>query len=112
MKTAIELLAEERETQIKTGFDAAHDDEHTHGELAVAAMCYAHEAALWNNGHALGDCSDQWPFEEEAWKPSSDPRRNIVKALALLVAEYERLDRLSENSKFPLPELGDQSTPT
>lgn len=94
MKTILELIEIERAQQRSLGYDAAHDDEHIHGELAVAAMCYAHESALWNNGHALGDCSDQWPFEEEAWKPSDDPLRNIVKAMALLAAEYERVSRI------------------
>ena len=93
MKTALELIELERAKQRSLGYDASHDDEHIHGEIAVAAMCYAHEAALWNNGHNLGDCSDEWPFEEEAWRPSDDPVRNLVKAGALIAAEIERLLR-------------------
>lgn len=93
MKTALELIELERANQRNLGYDAEHDDEHIHGELAVAAMCYAHEAALSNNNHNFGDCSDQWPFEEEAWRPSEDPVRNLVKAGGLIVAEIERLLR-------------------
>lgn len=93
MKTELELIELERANQRSLGYAAAHDDEHIHGEIAVAAMCYTHEAVLWNNGHNLGDCEDHWPFEDEAWRPSEDPVRNLVKAGALIVAEIERLFR-------------------
>jgi len=35
-----------------------------------------------------------WPWEREAWKPSEDPIRNLVKAGALIAAEIDRLQRL------------------
>lgn len=34
-----------------------------------------------------------WPWSREWWKPKN-PRRDLVKAGALIVAEIERLDRL------------------
>lgn len=38
--TVIDGIAAERQRQIDAeGFDAAHDDEHTDGELANAAAC-------------------------------------------------------------------------
>jgi hypothetical protein len=34
-----------------------------------------------------------WPWEPEAWRPSEDRIRNLIKAAALIVAEVERLQR-------------------
>lgn len=34
-----------------------------------------------------------WPWDENWWKPSLDPIRNLVKAGALLAAEIDRLQR-------------------
>lgn len=43
MKTGVDLIAAERKRQIeKEGWTLQHDrDEHTGGELALAACCYA-----------------------------------------------------------------------
>ncbi len=35
----------------------------------------------------------EWPWDATWWKPSDDPQRNIIKAMALLSAEYDRLER-------------------
>jgi len=97
-------IAAERLRQISNeGWTPEHDAEHIHGELAVAGVCYANEAILWNYAHADGDYPDEWPFEEAAWKPAeNDPIRNLVKAGALIAAEIDRL--LGENSQLSSPE--------
>lgn len=42
MKTGIELIAEERQRQItEEGWTPEHDINHTNGQLASAAACYA-----------------------------------------------------------------------
>ena len=105
MKTAIELIELERANQRSLGYDAAHDDEHDRCELIDAAICYAHSAALAAiGGCGYDDCSDHWPFEEEAWKPSEDPIKGLVKSISMLVAEVERLQRLGENAESIHPE--------
>ncbi|MCE9664492.1 hypothetical protein LY622_13720 [Halomonas sp. M5N1S17] len=79
----------ERMRQLSTeGFSRERDDEYQHAELAYAAASYAYQAA--------NTCTDNapaiWPWDRKWWKPS-DPRRNLVKAGALILAEIERLDR-------------------
>lgn len=43
-----------------------------------------------------GDMADieVWPWDESWWKPTT-PRRDLVKAAALILAEIERLDRMA-----------------
>jgi hypothetical protein len=36
-----------------------------------------------------------WPWDQDWWKPSPDPIRNLVKAGALIAAEIDRLQRLA-----------------
>lgn len=85
---ARDVLAERRRQVEAEGWSPDHDDEHDGGELAAAAGCYAHKAAGWNYYSAR----DRWPWAMEWWKPST-PRRDLVKAGALILAEIERLDR-------------------
>ena len=102
MKTAIELIADERQRQIdKEGYTTEHDDKHLLGEISDAAACYASKtipvpaagiSLTVNRKHG-------WPWEEEAWKPTPNDRmRELTKAGALIVAEMERLQRLSDNA--------------
>jgi hypothetical protein len=92
---ALNDIAAERRRQVEAeGWTAEHDDEHhTSGELAKAAACYA----TGNNRLTVNGTKGPhfiWTWGRERWKPS-DPRRNLVKAAALIVAEIERLDRIS-----------------
>lgn len=72
-----------------------HDDGHTDGELARAAASYA----LFQStpGLFLENISRLWPWDWKWWKPTT-PRRNLVKAAALIVAEIERIDRMEDKS--------------
>lgn len=102
MKTAIELIAEERQRQIEVeGYTPDHDDQHGYGELAMAAMCYA-MLPIWRPAEMapLG-----WPWSSpepmNGFKPTPDDRiRELVKAAALCVAEIERLQRQLILMKF------------
>lgn len=83
-------IARERERQIEDeGWTPEHDDEHDLGHMAVAAACYAMKSTENYEHKAL---PDEWPWDTERWKPTT-PRRDLVKAAALIVAEIERLDR-------------------
>lgn len=91
--TIIAEIVAERRRQIEVeGWTPAHDDKHDNGEMAYAAGCYAMNASPPR--FADGVVPICWPWSREWWKPSQ-PRRDLVKAAALIVAEIERLDRAS-----------------
>jgi hypothetical protein len=82
-------IAAERRRQIESeGWTIEHDDlEHNPGELAQAAACYAACAFTKPSGTPIF-----WPWEGW-WKWSDDPRRNLVRSAALIVAELEKFER-------------------
>lgn len=89
--SAIDDVVAERRRQIEVeGWTPEHDDTHVNGEMASAAVCYAHTAG--RSAHHIFNYV--WPWSSQWWKPDSK-RRNLVKAGALILAEIERLDRLS-----------------
>lgn len=96
---ALVLIRAERHRQLsECGWSTQHDDTHTMGELALAAACYAWAGTSHVIGHGSPPLAPAfWPFGGHAWKPAPDPRRNLVRAGALIVAEMERMDR--EKSK-------------
>ena len=77
-------VVRERYRQLELGYDATND----RGELAKAAACYALNAAS-----PLTLRFSSWPWEAESWNPTT-PRRDLIKAAALILAEIERLDRV------------------
>jgi hypothetical protein len=100
-KAAADVLAE-RFRQINVeGWSAAHDDAHS-GDMARAAACYASHAgccSAWSlgayqaaNPPHTSDDEVLWPWDWDWWKPK-DPRRDLVRAGALILAEIERIDR-------------------
>lgn len=114
---ALQDIATERRRQVRTeGWTAAHDDEHSLGELARAASAYAlagswptdqedpavardleqlHGADVREGREPLLDAILRlWPWDWNWWKPTNR-RRALVKAGALIVAEIERLDRVA-----------------
>lgn len=90
MLKSIVDVTNERWRQIDDeGLSWEHDDEHTVGELALAASCYA----VSGSGRGIGFIADHnWPWDDKWWKPKS-PREDLVRAGALILAEIERLDR-------------------
>lgn len=112
MSMAIEDVLAERARQVdKEGFGAEHDDKGLNGSLARAGSCYALQAAsrawLFDLPYPAQDLSymsdplpDEWPAEWDAswWKPK-DPRRDLVRAAALIIAEIERMDRAKKTKE-------------
>lgn len=102
------------------GWTPEHDDQHSRGDMAMAAACYAIKSTHWGSSplsesyehpieativgqgpgprrrHFTVGTIDVlgmlWPWSGEWWKPK-DRRRDLVRAAALIVAEIERLDR-------------------
>lgn len=94
MQQGVALIAAERERQISAeGWTPEHDDEHDDGEMAVAAVCYAHFASLSdirrNSPGTTARVLEDWPWDERWWKPG-DRVRELVKAGALIAAEIDR----------------------
>lgn len=97
MNTGAERIAAERQRQLdEEGWTPEHDDAWDSGELIEAAGCYARGASPryvhFRNGRVPGD----WPWDDEWFKHSDDPIRNLEKAGALIAAEIDRLQRLHE----------------
>lgn len=97
MKTGIELIAEERNRQISAEkFSYSHDDEHTEGELAHAAACYASNHDQLPSIKKGENYPPKWPWGGW-WKPSPNNRiRELQKSGALIAAEIDRLQRLKQ----------------
>lgn len=102
MYPGITLISDERRRQLNVeGFSAEHDDTHTQGELAAAAVSYAMTAVdemlpKLPEGAKLPP-PPTWPFAKKDWKPT-DKIRNLVKAGALIAAEIDRLQRNAANA--------------
>ncbi|NKC33471.1 hypothetical protein [Falsiroseomonas selenitidurans] len=114
MNEILQQIAARRRGQVAHGYDAAHDDAHTGGELALAAAAYA--AAATTHGmkrRALqqrrGLAAALYPFEGVGYL--CQPRRDsLLAAAALLVAEIERLDRAAgapaeDHGAAPKPDM-------
>ncbi|KFB97208.1 hypothetical protein GTGU_04652 [Trabulsiella guamensis ATCC 49490] len=90
-KAATDVL-EERQRQITAeGWTPEHDDEHSNGEMAIAASSYARYAHT--NIYPVLPLS--WPWEAK-WFKQQGARRDLVKAGALILAEIERIDRAAD----------------
>lgn len=103
VRTAENVVAEiatERKRQIEQeGWNTAHDDEHESRELARGAAAYVQHyfERQWlfpdePDRYRADEAPNCWPWDEAWWKPK-DPRRDLIRAAALIVAEIERLDR-------------------
>lgn len=100
IKSAIDLIAEERERQVSKGFNWKHDDEHDCHQLSDAAIVYAAPAPL------RYQVMNWWPWDKKWLKEdgsfTTEGRiRELVKAGALIVAEIERLQRTVNNVTKP-----------
>jgi len=95
---ACDVLAERHRQLAVEGWTAKHDDEHGPGALALAAAAYALDAGEVLDLFSPADAGDRyeplfWPFSSHWWKPG-EPRRGLVKAASLVLAEIERIDRV------------------
>ncbi|HHE1116595.1 TPA: hypothetical protein ACNRRX_006707, partial [Pseudomonas aeruginosa] len=99
----LDVQAERRRQITAEGWTPEHDDEHADGQMAQAAGCYAlHAGGIgtdWPDGRQNG-AALFWPWDKDSWKPTT-PRRDLVKACALALAEIERLDRATATQGGP-----------
>ena len=72
----------------REGFTNKGDDAYAPGTLAAAGACYA---KYWDAVPGSEEPGG-WPWLTAWWKPTT-PRRNLVKAVSLLLAEIEKIDR-------------------
>lgn len=81
-------VLEERYRQIdKEGWSADHDDKHDRGELARAGAAY-----LLHAGTVSETVPHEWPWNSDWWKPQGY-RRDMVRGVALGIADGDRFDR-------------------
>lgn len=109
LSPALLAVAAERRRQVEVEcWDAAHDDKHAPGDLAAAGAAYLYAGSLtnpisrerlprWYDKHGSEELlvlKSLWRWEWEWWKPKvDDRRRDIIRGLALGVAELDKLDR-------------------
>lgn len=90
----LEEIHRERQRQVVIeGYFREHDDAHGDGELAQAGAAYA---MAWTGRNVAVLAKELWPWETASWKPKN-PRWDLIRAAALIVAEIERLDRASNS---------------
>lgn len=103
MSNFLELVKVEREKQIKKhGYTPEHDDEHTDGSLADAAACYAANSRIsplyrvsWTSLGQIQDIYPVWSWHPQYFKKEKHPRKKqLIISAALLMAEYDRLERI------------------
>lgn len=114
-RAARDVMAERQRQIGAEGWTPGHDDhEHFDGQLARAAAGYAmHASGRMDLTRAFvrGEKPTEatyvprgWPWEASAWKPK-DPRKDLVRAGALILAEIERLDRI-DSGRVIAPDAG------
>ncbi|HAW8058895.1 TPA: hypothetical protein JLP81_002877 [Escherichia coli] len=81
------VIAERQRHQSVEGWTPEHDDQYSKSQLLWASSCY-----VLNAIHPFNRIPFDWPWTPEWWKPTN-PRRDLVKAGALILAEIERIDR-------------------
>ncbi|WP_417261641.1 hypothetical protein [Celeribacter sp.] len=96
------LLERKRQIEVE-GWTVKHDDKHVEGELASAALCYVEAAAhalTPQNSDKIEGVPEWWPvtWDDEWFKPTT-ARRDMIKAIALLFAQIEQLDRAEDREK-------------
>jgi len=94
-QSGVEMIAAERQRQVsREGYDEKNDDKHRHGELAIAAACYAvHQSHV----RVVYGSKDGWPWDESTDKRAKhSPIRRLAIAGALVAAEIDRLQRLED----------------
>lgn len=104
-KAVLDVLNERARQIGQENYSAEHDDQYQNNELLRAGVGYAEHVVA--RGWVYSDAnpekyqseeeSEFWPWPSESWKPKN-PRADLVRAAALLIAEIERIDRASEGN--------------
>ena len=102
-KAAFDVLGERNRQIEQEHYSIKHDDSYQMNELSRAAASYVNNVVSrgWVFNSVYGpeayqseEVPDLWPWSDEHWKPKN-PRRDLVKAAALIIAEIDRMDRSS-----------------
>ncbi|WP_228268664.1 hypothetical protein [Acinetobacter soli] len=100
-KAALDVIGERNRQIEQEHYSIEHDDSYQNNELPRAAASYVNNVVSrgWVFSSAYGpkayqseEVPDLWPWSDEHWKPKN-PRRDLVKAAALIIAEIDRMDR-------------------
>lgn len=99
IKKGIQLITEERERQIKIGYDEKHDSQHSVRVLVDAAVNYASSALIGLTAENLDGPTAMYfklklkEYHPSGWefKPSTNIR-DLVKAGALIAAAIDRIN--------------------
>ncbi|MGS3503247.1 hypothetical protein [Citrobacter koseri] len=83
----LDVIAERQRQKVVEGWTSEHDDKYGKSQLLWASSCY-----LLNTIQPFNRIPMDWPWDSGWWKPTN-PRRDLVKAGALILAEIERIDR-------------------
>lgn len=83
----LDVIAERQRQKAVEGWTSEHDDKYGKSQLLWASSCY-----VLNTIQPFNRIPMDWPWAPEWWKPTN-PRRDLVKAGALILAEIERIDR-------------------
>jgi hypothetical protein len=97
-RAMLDVIAERHRQVEQEGWTPEHDDTHGEGEMALAAACYAVTSTPRRHAtdhHRHMAFARYWPWAPNWWKPKN-PRADLVRAGALILAEIERLDRAEE----------------
>ncbi len=85
-------ITKERERQIlEEGYTRERDMGYPPGSLLSAGLAYLMIADAQMRGKKLPQCFVPrfWPWCRQWWKPAATPRRNLEKAAALFMAEWD-----------------------
>lgn len=91
-----DIIAERQRQQSVEGWTPKNDDIYKSGTLSTAAACYV--ARAFSTPAYKETIPQAWPWSPDWWKPTT-PRRDLVKAGALIAAEIERIDRAAHQSE-------------
>lgn len=104
-RACADVLAEQRRQIEADGWTPERDDSHALGELGLAAALYALPYDARVGGEPLIEQAAHIHLDMAleiacGWtiKPETDPRKRLVKAGALILAEIERFDRAASLS--------------
>ena len=94
------VIQERRRQASEEGFDLLHDLIQDPGTLAAGGAAYMLHAADQLHPYSQGDGGSEppscWPWGPEWWRCGNGPRRTLEKAVALGLAELERIDSVAQ----------------
>ncbi len=90
-----DVLAERQRQVSEKGYTPESDDSYLPGILCLAGAAYAVAASAFPDARRRANRLWPWPNAPKYFDPArkSNPRVNLVKSAALIIAEIERLDR-------------------